>query len=158
MSLDASDRGLRKLVVDLAEMAPDDVETILDDLDPAARSRVKALVDAYVGSAERPTPTSAPQTQPARIKGFSPWMEDRLYGGPTPSGFSLLGVMGRSPKPAPQVTRSMTPAANALLREALAETDFSHLQPAPPAASNGVFTRLSMTRARAAALFGGGRK
>jgi hypothetical protein len=78
-----SDRALRRLVAELATVAPEDVQAILAGLEESQRETVEALLAGYQGEPEVvvPLPVWTPPAT-ARIEGLSPWLEARLHGLP----------------------------------------------------------------------------
>jgi hypothetical protein len=138
-----ADRALRRLVADLASLAPDDVEAILGELEPGQRARTQALLAHYIGA----SPTlAAPSVDDdahrlAATPGLSPWLAARLLppgadpGGPAKvGGASLAATSARG---------AMTPRARDALRAAVAGLTLD--DPPPTARSPGrpaLFTRL----------------
>lgn len=103
-----SDRALRRLVAELATVAPDDVQAILAGLEESQRETVEALLASYQGEPEVVV-TPPVWTSPAssKIEGLSPWLETRLNG--------------------PDMEFAMTPAARQALNACAAD-----LQPEAP--------------------------
>lgn len=70
-----SDRAFRRLVAELAQVAPSDVQGVLDHLDPAHRDEVRALLAAYEG--EPVEVSDIPPAEVAEPLGLSSWLEAR---------------------------------------------------------------------------------
>lgn len=129
----APDRALRRLVADLAQAAPDDVQGVLDHLDATHRDQVRALLAAYDGE---PVETEhAPRAEAAAPLGLSLWLEARARSAGGDPAFA------------------MTPAASAALRacipglgEAARATPSS--QPPISKRTGGVDTLLARLRGR----------
>jgi len=84
----APDHSLRRLVAEIAEHDPEDVASILAGLDAADRSRVRTLVDSYLGldKTDAPEPFSGPARHDV-VAGLSPWLAERL-GATLPAGMT----------------------------------------------------------------------
>ena len=80
MSRRSPDRSLRRLVAELATVAPEDIETVLDDLDPPQRRQFQALMAEYLGQpvAAPLAPEVAPVAGPSAPPGLSPWLAARI--------------------------------------------------------------------------------
>ena len=78
MSVEGSSRALRRVVAELAELADDDAQAIVAELDPASRQRLTTLLDAYRKGA---APLPVPHSSPPRLE-LSPWLVERLSGEP----------------------------------------------------------------------------
>lgn len=76
MSVEGSSRALRMVVAELAELADDDAQAIVAELDPASRQRLTTLLDAY---RKGEAPLHVPQASASRLD-LSPWLIDRLSG------------------------------------------------------------------------------
>ncbi|HEY2710715.1 MAG TPA: hypothetical protein VGI95_21930 [Caulobacteraceae bacterium] len=113
-----SDRALRRLVAELATATPEDIEHVLDQLEPRHRQGVQSLVDELFGGAVRTVHSPATEAVIAagRRAGVSPWALARLEGGtgPLPAGVAA-GV-------------TISPVALQALRSCVAE-----LEPSPVA-------------------------
>jgi hypothetical protein len=70
---------LRRLVTQLAQISPEDLALVLDELTTEQRSRAEALLSAYAqaGSLAQPVRDDAVLSQ-GRQLGLSPWLLDRL--------------------------------------------------------------------------------
>jgi hypothetical protein len=83
-----AERALRRLVARLAAAAPEDVDLVLEALDPDQRDEVRALLDAYgepTAEAVEPPHVEVPTVQPATpepdallLEGLSPWVAERV--------------------------------------------------------------------------------
>ncbi len=115
-----TDRRLRRLVAKLAAASAEDVETILDDLEPRQRTVVSSLLAEYLGGETAP---AVQATEPASLAfaGFSSWLTLRLTNSAEP------GVAGSQP-----ASFSMTPTAMTGLREAAAILGAQTSDHAPP--------------------------
>jgi hypothetical protein len=129
----APDRVLRRLVADLAQAAPDDVQGVLDHLDATHRDEIRALLAAYDG--EPAEAKQAPRAEATALVGLSPWLEARARSAGDDPAFA------------------MTPAASAALRacipglgEAARATPSS--QPPISKRAAGVDTLLARLRGR----------
>ncbi|PVM84416.1 hypothetical protein DDF62_22025 [Caulobacter radicis] len=131
MPAPAPDRALRKLVAELAQATPEDVLGVLDQLPPAHRDEVSALLAAYDGA---PAQGVRPQAvEPAVSAGLSPWLAARARGAGGDLAFS------------------MTPTATAALRECVPTPGVqppSRASAPTPARANGVDTLLARLRGR----------
>ncbi|WP_133244755.1 hypothetical protein [Caulobacter radicis] len=131
MPAPVSDRALRKLVAELAQAAPEDVLGVLDQLPPAHRDEVSALLAAYDGA---PVQAVRPQiVEPAASAGLSPWLAARAR--------SVGG----------DLAFSMTPTATAALRECVPTPGVQPLARASaptPGRANGIDTLLARLRGR----------
>jgi len=84
----AAERNLRRLVAKLATAEPDDVDMVLESLDPAQRREVRALLDAYAPAQLQIAPPPAlqpPAPAPvaadiSHLAGLSPWLAERAAG------------------------------------------------------------------------------
>jgi len=116
----AAERSLRRLVARLAAAEPDDVQQVLDALEPAQQAEVRALLEAYVASPAPdigPAPSPAPAPEPApvadvsHLAGLSPWLAGRVAaadgvdvgeaGRMTPGARAALAQAARSLPPEP---------------------------------------------------------
>jgi hypothetical protein len=112
----AAERSLRRLVAQLATAEPEDVQQVLEALDFAQQSEVRALLDAYdapavVAMAPAPKPPPPPPPVPvpvpvdtSHLAGLSSWLAERVAaadGGDssarmTPGAMSALAHAARS--------------------------------------------------------------
>jgi len=67
----APDRELRRMIVRLAALAPDDCSAVLADLDADQRNTVERLLGEFAGAPAAPT-------APFDLARFSPWIVRRL--------------------------------------------------------------------------------
>lgn len=121
MRFPAADKALRRLVVQLAAAAPEDVDLVLESLDPAQAARVRTLLSDYAPETwprpalGDPEPTFAPEPAPEHVQpgddrdhlvGLSPWL--------------AACVGGRAP-PHVRLTRATLTALDELARKLPAE-------------------------------------
>lgn len=71
--LRASDRAIRRLVVRLAGLQPDDLTAVLNELEPAQRATVEMLLSDYL------TKQGVPRADPY-VSHLSPWLTERIAG------------------------------------------------------------------------------
>jgi hypothetical protein len=71
----APDRDLRRVIVDLAALEPEDLSVVLGDLDAAERRSVEQLLEELSGDRAAP-PVN--ETAPCDLARFSPWVVRRL--------------------------------------------------------------------------------
>jgi len=69
-----ADQALRRAIVDLASLEPDEAMSILDMLEPEQRKSVESLLKEYSGSA--PQADASPASY--NSAGLSPWLARRL--------------------------------------------------------------------------------
>lgn len=79
MAASGSNRALRALVAELADLGDIDLESILADLEPGERSHLLELM------AEYRTGEARPDAETGRAPELSPWLNDRLTA-PAPPG------------------------------------------------------------------------
>jgi hypothetical protein len=133
----AAERSLRRLVTRLAAAEPDDVQQVLDALEPAQQAEVRALLDAYDAPtvATQPAPPPAP-AEPAPVRdtshlaGLSAWLAQRVAAADEP-GTAAAGRMTSGALTAlAQAARALPP-----------ETTFVLEAPAAPRRSFNPFRR-----------------
>lgn len=71
------ERRLRKLIVELAELSPDDGMAILAELSQAERERVEMLLQEYAGTGTPPAREMA-AVEGLDLSNISPWLRERL--------------------------------------------------------------------------------
>ena len=124
MPLPSNDRALRRLVADLALAPREDIDAVLDELEPRHRQAVQSLVAELLGSdADAVAREDEGAAAAARRLGLSPWLASLVTDGvaqPERSGHAMPGV-GRS-----LADFTPTPTALAALRACVAE-----LEPVP---------------------------
>ncbi len=97
MRSQVAERSLRRLVLKLSKATDDDVELVLESLEPSHRLEVSRLLAAIRLSDPftSPQPTAAPPDvapvaatprTPDRFAGFSPWLGARLAAADDPAG------------------------------------------------------------------------
>ena len=116
-----SELMLRRLVAELAEATADDVEAILDQLEPGHRTRAEALLASCLGTGaddERGHGRSIAAV--ARDSGASGWLVERLgavrRAGAPAAELGRLADYASGLRDAPQADFTMTPAAVEALR------------------------------------------
>jgi hypothetical protein len=150
MSRRQPDRGLRRLVAELATAAPEDLDSILEGLEAPQRRTVTGLLAAYAGAAEAPEkPRAPPQPAatppPPRTAGLSPWLALRLRQGPRaaaaadPAG-TWLGASAARRAPGRIVAR--TPAALRALRACAASLEAQRKPARPAGTTDRVISRV----------------
>lgn len=74
------DRPLRRAVMELARLHPEDLAMILDALEPPERARIDVLIgELGGGSATHGVPVPAPDAEPVWTwQGVSPWLRVRI--------------------------------------------------------------------------------
>jgi hypothetical protein len=96
MSSASSERALRRLVAELAEAAPEDVEAVLEGLQPDQRAQVRSLLMSYSGEppADQPAPARRKvETEDLRL---SPWLRARLRASDAGEGFAMTTAAGQA--------------------------------------------------------------
>jgi hypothetical protein len=99
MRSQVAERSLRRLVLKLSKATDDDVELVLESLEPSHRLEVSRLLAAIrlpdpltspLPPAAPPdlTPVAAPPRDPEQFAGFSPWLGTRLAVAEDPAGTS----------------------------------------------------------------------
>ena len=104
MPIPGSERALRRLVSRLAQASDEDIQAILAGLEERQRETVEGLLKSYQGAtqATATAPSPPPLARDVTL-GLSPWLANRVVGGPSTED----GVVFQ-----------MTPAAAAALRKA----------------------------------------
>ena len=74
------DKGLRKLVTELAETTPEDVAAVLDMLDAKSAAQVRALLAAYTNIDD--VFDLKTDVSPVNTAGLSDWLATRVLGNP----------------------------------------------------------------------------
>ena len=115
----AAERSLRRLVARLAAAEPDDVQQVLDALEPAQQAEVRGLLEAYAAPASAalapsPSPAATPEPRPvadvSHLVGLSTWLAQRAAadgvdvgeaGRMTPGARAALAQAARSLPPEP---------------------------------------------------------
>lgn len=118
-----SERALRRLVADLAGLAPADVEDVLTLLEPGQRRQVAALLSAFAGLDVAPV---LEPPAPTFVSGLSPWLTSRLASNDEDDGLSTV---------------AMTPAARAALRAGATRASPDAHPSTPPPAAVGLSSR-----------------
>lgn len=120
MPLPPSDRALRRLVAEVAGAAPEDLQAILDELEPAQRERVLQLLRGYAGAPDAGAMTAGSATLRRVVDGASPWLAARLEaaGAPARTAPRRPGGPGSPPLTTAVVDFAMTPHALEALRRA----------------------------------------
>ena len=70
----ASDRAIRRLVVRLSGLEPDDLTAVLNELEPAQRATVEMLLSDYLSK------QGVARADPY-VSHLSPWLTERITGG-----------------------------------------------------------------------------
>jgi hypothetical protein len=117
------DQALRRLVADLAQTEPGDVEAILGGLESPQAARVRRLLADYVGQdagprAARPAPDPQPAPAVVNVIGLSPWLAARLGHEPRLALDPAVRGTGPVAVPEPVAVFNMTSAALDSLRDA----------------------------------------
>ncbi len=123
MPLPPSDRALRRAVAQLAAAASEDIEAVLQELDPRQRETVLGLLGELVGGAGAAPDDGDDAAAVARRIGLSPWLVTRVCGeAPGQRGVNLRGDAITA---AVQRDFVMTPTAAAALRASVLEAEQS---------------------------------
>ena len=85
----APDQALRRLVANLADLRPADVEAILAELEPAHRGRVRALLADLGGAATVTAAVVPPSVEEVWSPALAPWLLERLGEAPEDAALSL---------------------------------------------------------------------
>jgi hypothetical protein len=80
MPVNPSSKTIRRLIAKVAGGTPDDIEAVLNLLEPAERQSAERLIADYVGLGAKQGPVSfePPPAALAQRAGLSPWLATRL--------------------------------------------------------------------------------
>jgi hypothetical protein len=113
----APDRGLRRMIADLASLDAGDLDAVLGDLDASERLAIERLLDEFSGkSVSVSEPVLTGSEAACDLARFSPWMvkrllADRFEGEMTQDARKLLGESAASLYPALPRERAAHPLA-----------------------------------------------